>query len=202
MPMADKKTNTQALKSLSEPELARAFTHGAAGDSRAYQEALHVATRLITRYLARRGIASAEKDDLIQDILLSVHKARHTYDASRPFLPWLYAIIRYRLADYWRQHYQQAVPGPTLDIQEMQDYLSAPVTEPGQISEELEEAISRLPEKKQRLLYLLHYEGYTAKEAGRLLDMRESAVKVAAHRIYKQLRLETKEGIDADGRTD
>jgi DNA-directed RNA polymerase specialized sigma24 family protein len=35
-------------------------------------------------------------DEVIQDVLLSVHRARHTYDPARPFRHWLVAIARYR----------------------------------------------------------------------------------------------------------
>ena len=34
----------------------------------------------------------------------------------------------------------------------------------------------------------MNVEGYTAKEVGAKLGMKESAVKVAAHRAYKKLR--------------
>src|SRR5712691_4989973 len=39
-----------------------------------------------------------------QDVLLSVHLARATYNPTRPFLPWLLAIVRNRLADAARLH--------------------------------------------------------------------------------------------------
>src|SRR5262245_43914147 len=40
----------------------------------------------------------------VQDILLSLHSVRATYDPRRPFMPWLLAITRNRLADGARRY--------------------------------------------------------------------------------------------------
>ena len=44
-----------------------------------------------------------EVEDVLQDILLTVHCIRHTYERSRPFKPWLYTIARRRIADWARR---------------------------------------------------------------------------------------------------
>lgn len=65
------------------------------------------------RHIVRHqpGFAEAEEvEDLVQDVLLSVHGARGTYDAKRPFMPWLTAIIRHRLADTPRRNVRRPVP--------------------------------------------------------------------------------------------
>src|SRR3546814_10422157 len=43
-------------------------------------------------------------EDIVQEILPSLHVARATYDPQRPFLPWLMAIARNRMADGARCH--------------------------------------------------------------------------------------------------
>lgn len=40
----------------------------------------------------------------MQDVLLSLHAVRATYDPQRPFMPWLLAILRNRLVDGARRH--------------------------------------------------------------------------------------------------
>jgi RNA polymerase sigma-70 factor (ECF subfamily) len=45
-----------------------------------------------------------------------------------------------------------------------------------------------LPGKQPVILHLIHAEGYTAKEVAAKIGMKESAVKVAAHRAYKVLK--------------
>jgi RNA polymerase sigma-70 factor (ECF subfamily) len=42
-------------------------------------------------------------EDVVQETLISVHKARHTYDPARPFAPWFYAIASHRVVDVFRR---------------------------------------------------------------------------------------------------
>ena len=56
-------------------------------------------------FLAKRLSFANEVDDLMQEILISIHKARHTYDGNRPYKPWVYAIAKFRLQDHLRAHY-------------------------------------------------------------------------------------------------
>ena len=45
-----------------------------------------------------------DTEDIVQDVLLSLHAVRSTYDPQRPFMPWLLAITRNRLADAMRRY--------------------------------------------------------------------------------------------------
>src|SRR6516162_11720825 len=76
------------------------------GDRDAYRALLTAITPRIRRVVrARRPfLGTADVEDLVQDVLLSVHAVLATYDPSRPFMPWLFAIARNRLADAAR-HY-------------------------------------------------------------------------------------------------
>ena len=51
------------------------------------REVLPLLQRLVHSRL--RFLQAADREDLVQDILLSVHAARATYDPGRPFVPWL-----------------------------------------------------------------------------------------------------------------
>ena len=77
-----------------------------AGDSAAYHRLLKAVTPVL-RAAARRGLARAgqpvdQSEDIVQDILLAVHLKRHTWDATAPFAPWLFAIARNKLIDALR----------------------------------------------------------------------------------------------------
>src|SRR6516162_1937521 len=77
------------------------------GDSAAYHRLLKAITPVL-RSAARRGLARAgqavdQAEDIVQDILLAVHLKRHTWDASAPFAPWLFAIARNKLIDALRR---------------------------------------------------------------------------------------------------
>jgi RNA polymerase sigma factor (sigma-70 family) len=56
------------------------------------------------RALAARCFkAPGDIEDAVQDVLLTVHAVRHTYDPGRPFGPWLVAIANRRIIDRLRR---------------------------------------------------------------------------------------------------
>lgn len=158
---------------------------GTQGNQAAYSRFLYDITPFLRRVVGRK-IASAEIEDVMQDILISIHKARHTYDGQRPIMPWLVAIARFRISDHLRKHYAQ-MRHQTVDIADMENILWD-VTNNTADSESLDELLKDVPEKHRNILTLMHVEGYTAKEIGAQLHMNESAVKVAAHRAIKKIR--------------
>lgn len=43
----------------------------------------------VLRILARRQVTRPDNvEDVVQDVLLTIHRVRHNYDPSRPLLPW------------------------------------------------------------------------------------------------------------------
>lgn len=78
-----------------------------AGDKQAYAVLLEQTDSWLARFFSRK-IAADAVDDLVQDTLISLHRKRASYDPSRPFLPWLAAIARYRWVDRLRQTYRHA----------------------------------------------------------------------------------------------
>ncbi|MGC2457220.1 MAG: sigma-70 family RNA polymerase sigma factor, partial [Gallionellaceae bacterium] len=157
------------------------------GDQRAYAELLRETARMLRPFLSKRLSFDSEVEDLLQEILISIHKARHTYDGQRPYKPWAYAIAKFRLQDYLRMHYADQLRH-AVDISELENNLHEDVTESPISYESISGEVHKLPGKQAAILQLMHQEGYTAKEVAQKLGMTESAVKVAAHRAYKVLR--------------
>lgn len=161
------------------------YRKGMAGDKEAYGLFLNKITPFLRRIVIRQ-IGASECEDVVQEILLSIHKARHTYDGTRPLMPWIMAIARFRITDYLRRHYANR-RHQTVDIAAYENQLPD-VTETTEANESIEELLHGVSEKDKRILTLMHVEGYTAKEVGKQLQMNESAVKVAAHRAIKKMR--------------
>lgn len=79
------------------------------GDRPAYEALLRACLPRIRRRLQRRGVAPGLVDDVIQDVLLTIHRARQTYDPSRPFAVWLAMITDRRAVDAVRRHHRHAM---------------------------------------------------------------------------------------------
>lgn len=166
-------------------ELVTLLRMAQAGDQAAYARFLQAITPIITRMVKNR-VGDGDRDDVVQEILVSVHKARHTHDGMRPVMPWLASIARFRMTDHMRKHYA-ARDHLMSDISEMENTL-ADVTESHRQNESIADLLHQVPEREKQILTLMHVEGYTAKQVGEKLSMGESAVKVAAHRAIKKIR--------------
>lgn len=160
------------------------------GDKKAYADLLHRVSQELRPFLKKRLASPDDVEDLLQEILISIHKARRTYDATRPFAPWMYAIAKFRLNDFLRKQYRDVFKDAD-DYHALENQLSAPQEDSKRAQrEELDKAMETLPERQQRIIFLMKVEGYTAKEVADELGMQVSAVKVAAHRAYKKLKQE------------
>ncbi len=166
-------------------ELTAWFMAGMGGDSVAYARFLRAITPLLRR-ATRRKLQESDAEDVVQEILVSIHKARHTYDGTRPLIPWIMAIAQFRITDQLRKYYAHA-RYETVDVETMADSLPD-VTISHEDNESIEALLEHVPEREKRILTMLHMEGYTAKETGARMGMNESAVKVAAHRAIKKIR--------------
>lgn len=158
------------------------------GDKNAYGLLLRDIAPYI-RNVVMRGLANPDwADDIVQEVLLSIHKSLKTYSGDRPFKPWLYAIINFRKMDFLRKHYKQR--DQKQETYEQTVFSGDNVTFPDFTGElkDIEEALDSLPEKQRRVFTLMKIEGYTAQEVANEMDMSVSAVKVSAHRAVNKLR--------------
>ena len=163
------------------------------GDGVAYLELLRAITPRIRQTVRRRrGFAgAAEIEDLVQDVLLSVHAVRTTYDASRPFGPWLTAIVRNRLVDGARRYARIArreVIVDDIDVTFFHLETNEQDANEGDTAA-LHEAVRALPEQQRQAIELLKLKQLSLKEAAEVSGTSIGALKVATHRAMAALRL-------------
>jgi RNA polymerase sigma-70 factor (ECF subfamily) len=176
---------------LLEVQLSLLMRGAQGGDSDAYRALLTAVTPRIRRFVrARRAfIGAADVEDLVQDVLLSVHTVLATYDPSRPFMPWLLAIARNRLADAARRHVRRAheVHVDDRHVTFVDVAANTPDEGPGDL-EALTQAISGLPASQRKAIELLKLREMSLKEASAATGSSVSALKVATHRAMMSLR--------------
>ena len=158
------------------------------GDQRAYEDLLRLLAQESRGFVGRRIGWADWAEDVVQDVLLTVHRSRQTYDPARPFAPWFYAIINSRLIDALRSRKRvSSRETPDEDVLALQP---APASDLGDspLRETLAQAVSRLPRVQREVVSLLKYEDLSVREVAVRLGMTEAAVKTTAHRGYKILR--------------
>jgi RNA polymerase sigma-70 factor (ECF subfamily) len=176
------------------------------GDGRAYAALLGEIAPLVRRAVRRRlgFLQPQDVEDLVQDVLLSLHAARATYDPSRPFLPWLMAIARNRMVDGARRHARQATNergGERLP----ETFAAEPANMQGEgygDAEALRQAIGSLPPGQRQAIELVKLREMSLSEAAAASGASAGALKVAVHRgiaaLRKALRVKDSEGATND----
>ena len=111
MPPAWQRVSANAMDSVqtrNEADVGRSALMAAAqrGDRAAYEKLLRDCVPFITGIARRRGVPPDRVDDVVQETLLTIHRARATYDPRRSFDAWLRVIVERRSVDVLRQAYR------------------------------------------------------------------------------------------------
>ena len=161
-----------------------------AGDAQSYEQLLRAIVPFI-RSLARRysrGATAAE--DVVQDVLLCVHRIRHTWDPARPFCPWLAAIAARRGIDRIRR--DSRISRHELNDEAAYETFAAPAAnnETGALraAEQIEPLLAALPERQRQALEATKLRGLSLAQAAEESGQSVAALKVNVHRAVKSLR--------------
>ena len=73
------------------------------GDADAYQRLLTELLPFVTGLVRGRVGDDPAAEDIVQEVLLSIHTARHTYRSERPLEPWVRTIARNAVIDWIRK---------------------------------------------------------------------------------------------------
>ena len=161
------------------------------GDKAAYGRLLTDVAPFV-RVLVRRRCADPDKaEDIVQEVLLTLHRVRHTYDPSRPFTPWLAAIAGRRSIDALRRRVRltaHEVHDP-YGYETFADTGANKEMEAGDAAQALAGLIANLPPGQREALELVKLKELSLLEASQISGQSVAALKVGVHRAIKALRL-------------
>lgn len=154
-----------------------------AGDQQAYRALLEDVRDGVGAFLRRRLANPDDVADVLQETLLTVHRARHTYDPARPFDAWLFAIARHALVDHVRRTARRAA-------HELPGELPFDHPAPDEIggAGDLADALARLPPAQREAFQMLKLDGLSVQAAAERAGTTPGALKVRAHRAYKMIQ--------------
>jgi RNA polymerase sigma-70 factor, ECF subfamily len=187
--MGDSHKSSRAEAPTTERHLQSLFLAGLDGDAPAYQSFLQALGGLLRAFLRKRLRDKPEDvEDLVQEILIAVHNGRHTYLPEQPLTAWMYAIARYKMADFLRSRYRYAAWNEPLDEQ-ADDLFAASDDEAAQARRDVDQLLAQLPDRHRLPIVHVKLQGLSVAETARLTGLSESAIKVGIHRGIKALAM-------------
>jgi RNA polymerase sigma-70 factor (ECF subfamily) len=157
-----------------------------------YQQADAAAARALVdllspqllQFFASQMGSRPDAEDMLQDLWLRIHRARHTYRPGEPVFPWVYAIAHRVRIDSYRKRRRissrelgtDVLPEPPLENDHQSDLPT------------FDELVAALPESQREVLVMLKVNGLSIDEVARATASTPGAVKQKAHRAYERLR--------------
>jgi RNA polymerase sigma factor (sigma-70 family) len=160
------------------------------GDGRAYERLLREIVPFVRAIAAARHRRQDSVDDVVQDVLLTLHRVRHTYDPARSFRHWLATIARRRSIDLLRRRTRtQAIEvSDPVAYQAAADPAGRRAAEAQDAVEELRDVVADLPQRQRQALEMLKLRALSLREASLASGLSIAALKVNVHRAIKALR--------------
>lgn len=157
------------------------------GDEKAYSRFL-VAVTPHLRAMARRrcesfGSPVSEAEDVVQEVLLTIHLKRGSWDTARPIGPWISTIARNKLIDSLRRRGHRI----TVPIEDVIDILQAEEQPDGLDMLDVDRLLEELGSPQKDIVRSISVNGANVRETAQRLQMTEGAVRVSLHRALKTL---------------
>lgn len=179
------------------------------GETDAWQDLTDLYRPLIRSWLQRQGVPTSDREDLGQEVLLSVVKQLPSFEHSGhrgAFRSWLRTIVCRRAADYWRAHGSRAVASGGSGAREALELLADPGSDLNRLWDEehdhyvlrrlldlVEEEFEPLTLQAFRRLAL---DGVSGLAAAQELGLSVDAVYGAKSRVLARIRQEAEGLID------
>ena len=139
-------------------------------------------------YVSRRVASTAEVDDIVQEILVRVHKGLATLRDDERFGGWVYRIAARTIADAAKSHARD----PIARDSDVVDAAGGASDEAADLQLELGECVAlfvaRLPSPYREAITLTELQGLTQKEAAEMLGTSLSGMKSRVQRGRDKIR--------------
>jgi RNA polymerase sigma-70 factor (ECF subfamily) len=157
------------------------------GNQPHYRQLLGELAIAIHKFLCVRFGDHPSTEDMVQESLMAIHKARHTYDPKRPFRAWMFAIVRHKAIDVLRGEQARV---NTLDTYGREQAVLSQADGQNVFKGEIADGrlFASLSPTYKEVLILTKIQGYSVAETADRLGISESAVKVRVHRAIRKLQ--------------
>ena len=178
----------------------------ARGEDQAFSQLYDALAPRLHGYLLRASRDPTRADDLLQQTMLRIHRARGRFIVGTQVYPWAFAIARRLFIDSIRRRKGES---RNISLETGGDEASAvevaadqrpadELIDSQRLGSAIEAQLERLPESHRVAFELIQKDGLSLREAAEVLGATPNAVKLRAHRAYVALRLALSDGVDRD----
>lgn len=145
-------------------------------DSDAFEHAFSLYADTVYRVAVHNCACNADAEEITQESFLRLLECRKIFQSDEHLKAWLIRVT-INLCHNRTRSQKKEVLTDTLPESSAEDRDSTVL-----------DAVRALPESQKNVIYLHYYEGYTAKEIGNILDMKENTVLSHLRRGRESLR--------------
>jgi RNA polymerase sigma-70 factor (ECF subfamily) len=161
----------------------------AAGDDAAFAAVYDGVAPRLYGFLLRQTRDRARAEDVLQQTLLQIHRARARFLPGAEVMPWAFAIARRLLVDSLRRGKREVLSDDgELDPGRDRGPGADEVAQARELAVRIDRVLARLPQSQRAAFELIKNEGLSVAEAAQVLGTTVAAVKLRAHRAYEALR--------------
>lgn len=126
-------------------------------------------------------------EDVVQDAFVKAYKALGRFREDSSLETWFYRIL---VNQAHRHRRWRAVRERWSAVWDEEQAVSSSDTGDPALERRISQALSKLTRRQREAFILVHFEGFTVRETGKLLGTPEGTVKSHLHRALKALRTE------------
>jgi RNA polymerase sigma-70 factor (ECF subfamily) len=162
----------------------------ASGDDAAFGLVYDAIAPRLYGYLVRQTREPARAEDLLQQTMLHIHRARERFIPGAEVTPWAFAIARRLLVDSVRRGRREVLADHSdPDAGASPDPGADQVAQARELAAHIERVLAQLPQSQRVAFELIKNEGLSVAEAAQVLGTTVAAVKLRAHRAYEAIRV-------------
>ncbi|MFM8932153.1 MAG: sigma-70 family RNA polymerase sigma factor [Gemmataceae bacterium] len=141
----------------------------------------------VRAYISAALVSFQDRDDVYQQVALTVARRFEEYDKGRPFLGWVLWLAKSRLTDFYRSQQKQ----PQLLSDEMLDrFADALVKQRDMVNprqEALDMCLKEMTERSRSLIRLKYNDGLKIDQIAKVIGITPASVRVALYRVREFL---------------
>ena len=142
---------------------------------------------VVTSFLFASVRNPHDAEDLLQEVAAAALGDYATFDADRPFVPWVLGIARFRVLNYYRRHASDKLQ---FDDATLAVFAAAHESVASQASDRrsaLQECLKRLDGRKRTVLQMRYAEDCPVQQIAQSLSTTANAISLLLHKVRKVL---------------